>query len=212
MFLLRYFAGAIREAGRKKLNSDGIMIKGFHTDFGDVVAAVLCHSPKPGKRWAMRMDRLIRIMERELHMRIYEAESLNELSDHLSGIFYKKILRHKWVRDCEVTAFITCDGYYFVMCNHSREILFVDKDKSEVMPVNASGPKAKSGRILSAVTVLLGTEIFFKKLSEKEIFDALCPQMQLKENSLREGLILLSENIKEREEEMPFSAASICVR
>ena len=209
-------------------NSDGLLIKGIHTVYGDVAIMFLCRGKKAagmagilfsGRR-AETVDKMVRGMEEQVELSVLMGESEREIRQRVR-YYCKKISEGRYMKKISFIACVFCENR-FMMIVSDRSMTIEGRilncmKASDLSEFTKMASKDKNlmiteGTFSEAKTVLFCSESFLHLLSEKEIMEYLSPQMHTEEGSVEEALSELYEQIRRKGECRPVSAAALCIR
>ena len=212
---LEYLAAAVRAPGNNKLNADGLMIKGRSINGIGVLLMVLCQSDKFNKKHGTESDKIIRSLEK-----YFEKECLKYRGPcHTEGRIlekFNKLSMRRVARDKRLTAILIIDKNFYVFGNNPWKIISVKQTcvsfLSEPQKDDARKIYYRRGVLKEGQTLMLCTESFISRLSERELLSGLCPQRCRTNEDMEENLQSLEKNIYGKEIVFPYSAAALCVR
>ncbi|WP_026509568.1 hypothetical protein [Butyrivibrio sp. LC3010] len=199
-----YYAAFLREPG-EKLNNDGLMIKGFHTDKNDdVVVMVLSTDYRNGKL----SDKVVRTAEKIVNKKAGKCRQL------LKKLFLKYSKRgfFIWRYDTDLTILILKGINYYVLNSGKNKVMRAGRLLIEEISKESADYYCTKGRLSEGSTLIAGNEAFFERQIGADIYKRLCPQMCTSQNSMQKNIEYLSELLWSRGEKRPVSAVAVCVR
>ena len=205
---MNYYAAAVREHGAYAENPDGLMIKGRRVGEESVVMMALCTPVSKSRRGAKLSNHIIRTLEE-----IFEGEEPFDFYDRCKELFYDKRLSVK--NKLSIMCFRGAD--YFILSNSGghiakigvRDKKIIDKPQDGYFYKEAFGLK---GRLTEGSTILISTDSYSERLSDREIIGNLSPQMCVDSEYMEYALGFMSRSVIGKGEERPRSAAALCIR
>ncbi len=205
---MNYYAAALREHGVAGENPDGLMIKGRHVCGECVVMMALCSPFSKSRKGAKLGDHVIRTLEE-----IFEVEEPADFYDSCKGVFFDKRLSSK--NRLSIMCFRGVE--YFILSNFGGHIAKIGVRNKEIIDKPRDGYFYKEafsvkGRLTEGCTILLSTDSFSEKLSDREIMGNLSPQMCVNSEYMEYALDFMAQSVTGKGEKRPCSAAALCIR
>ncbi|WP_026523344.1 hypothetical protein [Butyrivibrio sp. MB2005] len=205
---MNYYAAVVREHGAYAENSDGLMIKGRRVGEENVVMMALCTPFSKNRRGAKLSDHVIRTLEE-----IFEEVEPSDLYDSCKELFFDKRLSSK--NKLSIMFFRGAD--YFILSNCGRQIAKIGVRNKKIIDRPGDGYFHKEafglkGRLTEGCTILISTDSYSERLSDREIIGNLSPQMCVDSEYMEYALGFMSRSLIGKGEERPRSAAALCIR
>ncbi|WP_408069995.1 hypothetical protein [Butyrivibrio sp. JL13D10] len=216
---MEYYAATLREPG-KKLNNDGLMIKGIRKrENQDTVVMVLSSDKKDAKL----NDRIIRAAEKMVY-KAQRKECHRALEQQLHKLFCgfgggRLLFIKKWP---DIMVIVINGMNYHIMNNGENRVVKVDRfDAEEIVCEKVSSVKGAlkrggfcyiKGSLHEGSTIIAATPSFFERQLRSDIHKRLCPQMCIDSETMQENIEALKELLKGRGEERPVTACALCMK
>ncbi|WP_026496429.1 hypothetical protein [Butyrivibrio sp. WCD3002] len=203
-----YFAAAVREHGIGAENPDGLMVKGRRFNGEGVVMMALFTPYRKNRKGARLSDHVIRTIEE-----IFENNEPSELFDSCRELFFDRRLSSN--NRLGIICFRGAD--YFIVSNYVGHILKIGVRGKEILDNPRDGYFYREafclkGSLMEGCTILLSTDSYSERLSDRELIGNLCPQMCVDSKYMEYALDFMSRSVLGKGEERPRSAAALCIR
>ncbi len=141
---MKYYAGAIRKAGIKACNADGIMIKAMRCGKNEMVIMAYCSAEKNYKmlngklniwdikryeHYASESNRVIRMLEEACIEELCDGDGFMDFAEKIKELCEEEFSVGRKRNNLTLTVFITFGRHFFIIGNGYIEFIKVMKDK-----------------------------------------------------------------------------------